>query len=203
MLFLIAIEPAGAQSSGYTTLNVKSRVQLEIPDHWKINDAEHRKRVKENSENITGVTPQHIASLSVHSFPPPSRNLVRVSFLKLEPSITQDEIRREVQADRQEVIRGIADSFTEEHPAMLAAFAKMGLREVGRASFAVEVVGSQTALVIRYGRTSTFDPAQTMRVTQYHIPLGDEKALISLSYLDGDEDAKAAHDRIKSSIIVR
>ena len=30
----------------FTKLNVKGRVQIEIPDDWTINDAEHRKRVK-------------------------------------------------------------------------------------------------------------------------------------------------------------
>ena len=86
---------------------------------------------------------------------------------------------------------------------MWAGLAKSGIEEVGRASFAVEIVGGQTALVIRYGRTSTVKRVETMRVAQYHIPLGDEKALIPLSYIDGDKGATAAHDRLKTSLIIR
>lgn len=42
-----------------------------------------------------------------------------------------------------------------------------------------------------------------MRVAQYHIPLGDEKALITLSYIDGDKGAMTAHDRLKNGITIR
>ena len=203
ILIAVATTPAEAQSLGYTKLNVKNRVQLEIPDDWTINDAEHRKRVKELGEKVTGVPTQHTASLSVQSFPAPSRMFVRVSFLKLEPSISQSDVRKEVQADRQQVTRDLADTWKEESPVMWAGFAKNGIKEVGRPTFAVEALGGQTALVIRYGRTSTVNPAETVRVAQYHLPLGDEKALITLSYIDGDKGATAAHDRLKNSIAIR
>ena len=42
-----------------------------------------------------------------------------------------------------------------------------------------------------------------MKVAQYHVPLGAEKALITLSYIDGDQGAMAAHDRLKNSIVIR
>lgn len=203
LLMSWALAPAAAQPAGYTKLNVKGRVQLEIPDDWTINDAEHRKRVKDLGEKLTGIQTQYTASLSVQSFPIPSRMFVRVSFLKLEPPITQAEVRKEVQADRQQVIRDLADMWKEESPVMWAGLAKNGVKEVGRPSFAVEPLGGQTALVIRYGRTSTINPAETMKVAQYHIPLGTEKALITLSYIDGDQGAMAAHYRLKNSIVIR
>ena len=199
----VAVAPAIAQSPGYTKLNVKNRVQLEIPVDWTINDAEHRKRVKEFGEKVTGNATQHTASLSVQSFPVPSRVFVRASFLKLEPPISQADVRKEVQADRPQVIRGLADMWKEESPVMWAGLAKSGIKEVGRPTFAVESIGGQTALVVRYGRTSTVNPAETMRVAQYHIPLGNEKALITLSYIDGDKDAITAHDRLKMNIVIR
>ena len=106
MLIAVAIAPAEAQSLGYTKLNIKNRVQLEIPDDWTINDAEHRKRVKEFGEKVTGISTQHTASLSVQSFPVPSRMFVRVSFLKLEPSISQADVRKEVNdKDLMELVR--------------------------------------------------------------------------------------------------
>ena len=99
ILSAVAMATAGAQSSGYTKLNVKNRVQLEIPDDWTINDAEHRKRVKEFGEKVAGIPIQHTASLSVQSFPAPSRMFIRVSFLKLEPLISQADLRKEVQTE--------------------------------------------------------------------------------------------------------
>ena len=195
--------PVVAQTAGYTKLNVKGRVQLEVPGDWTISDAEQRKRVKELAEKVTGVVAEHVASLSVQSYPAPSRVFVRVSFIPMEPPITQADVRQEVQANKQQVLRDLAETWREEAPAMWAGMAKYGMKEVGRASFAVEPLGGQLALIIRYGRTSSVNSAETMRVTQYHVPLGAEKALITLSYIEGDPQATAAHNRLKSSIVIR
>lgn len=192
-----------AQSVGYTKLNVKGRVQLEIPSDWTVSDAEQRKRVKELGEKLVGIPSQHIASLAAQSYPAPSRTMVRVSFIPMEPPITQADVRQEVQANKQQVLRDLADSWREDSPTMWAGLAKNGVKEVGRPSFAVEPIGGQNALIVRYGRTSTANPAETMRVTQYHVPLGDEKALITLSYIESDPQATAAHNRLKSSIVIR
>jgi len=200
---LVLGAPAAAQVNGYTTLNVKGRVQIEVPDNWTINDAEHRKRVKEFGEKLTGIQTQHTASLSVQSYPVPSRMFVRVSFIPQTPPISQTEVRQEVQANRQQVLKDLAETWKEESPVMWAGLAKNGIKEVGRASVAVEPLGGQTALVIRYGRTSSVNSSETMKVAQYHVPLGAEKALITLSYIDGDQGAMAAHDRLKNSIVIR
>lgn len=45
--------------------------------------------------------------------------------------------------------------------------------------------------------------AETMRVAQYHVPLGAAKALIMLSYIEGVQQAFAAHNRLKNSIVIR
>ncbi len=195
--------PVVAQSAGYTKLNVKGRVQLEVPSDWTISDAEQRRRVKEFSEKLTGIAIDHVASLSVQSYPAPSRMFVRVSFIPMEPPITQADVRQEVQANKQQVLRDLADTWREESPTMWAGLAKNGVKEVGRPRFAVEPIGGQTALILSYGRTSTANPAETMRVTQYHVPLGAEKALITLSYIESDPQATAAHNRLKSSIVIR
>ncbi|WP_454258637.1 hypothetical protein [Pseudoxanthomonas mexicana] len=195
--------PVIAQTAGYTKLNVKGRVQLEIPSNWAISDAEQRRRVKEFAEKVTGVATEHVASLSAQSYPAPSRVFVRVSFISMEPPLTQTDVRQEVQANKQQVLQDLADVWREESPTMWAGLAKNGVKEVGRPRFAVEPIGGQTALIISYGRTSTANPAETMRVTQYHVPLGAEKALITLSYIEGDPQATAAHNRLKSSIVIR
>ena len=195
--------PVVAQTAGYTKLNVKGRVQLEIPSNWAISDAEQRKRVKELGETLVGIPTQHTASLAAQSYPAPSRTMVRVSFIPMEPPLTQTDVRQEVQANKQQVLQDLADVWREESPTMWAGLAKNGVKEVGRPRFAVEPIGGQTALIISYGRTSTANPAETMRVTQYHVPLGAEKALITLSYIEGDPQATAAHNRLKSSIVIR
>lgn len=195
--------PVVAQTAGHTKLNVKGRVQLEVPSDWTISDAEQRRRVKEFAEKVTGVATEHVASLSVQSYPAPSRVFVRVSFVPMEPPLTQADVRQEVQANKQQVLKDLADVWREEAPTMWAGMAKYGMKEVGRASFAVEPLGGQLALIIRYGRTSSVNSVETMRVTQYHVPLGAEKALITLSYIEGDPQATAAHNRLKSSIAIR
>ena len=194
---------AVAQTNGYTTLNVKGRVQLEIPSDWTISDAEQRRRVKELGEQLVGTPTQHTASLSAQSYPAPSRAFVRVSFIPMEPPLTQTDVRQEVQANKQQVLKDLADVWREGSPTMWAGLAKNGVKEVGRPRFAIEPIGGQTALIISYGRTSTANPAETMRVTQYHVPLGAEKALITLSYIEGDPQATAAQNRLRSSIVIR
>lgn len=195
--------PVAAQMAGYTKLNVKGRVQLEIPNDWTISDAEQRERVKELGEKLVGVPTQHTASLAAQSYPAPSRTMVRVSFIPMEPPITQADLRQEVQANKQRVLRDLADTWREESPTMWAGLAKNGVKEVGRPRFAVELIGGQIALIISYARTSTANPSEAIRVTQYHVPLGADKALITLSYIESDPQATAAHNRLKSSIVIR
>lgn len=202
LLSVVAL-PVVAQTAGHTKLNVKGRVQVEVPSDWTISDAEQRKRVKEFSEKLTGIAIDHVTSLSVQSYPAPSRVFVRVSFIPLEPPITQTDVQQEVQANKQKVLKDLADGWREQAPTMWAGLAKNGIREIGRASVAVEQLGGQVAMIIRYGRTSSANPAETMRVTQYHVPLGAEKALITLSYIEGDPQATAAHNRLKSTFVIR
>ena len=203
VLFAFACTLVSAQPAGYTKLNVKGRVQLEVPADWTISDAEQRKRVKELGEKATGIPTNYVASLAVQSYPAPSRMFVRVSFIPMEPPITQVDLRQEVQANKQQVLKDLEETWREESPKMWTGLAKNGVKEVGRASVAVEPFGGQLAMVIRYGRTSTVNPAETMRVSQYHVPLGSEKALITLSYIDGDLQAIAAHNRIKTNLVIK
>ena len=202
LLALVAVS-AGARTAGYTKLNVKGRVQLEIPSDWTINDSEQRRRIKEQAEKLTSVPSIHTASLAAQSYPAPSRAIVRVSFIPMAPPLTQADVQNEVRSNKQQVLRDLADVWREESPTMWAALAKNGVKQVGRPHFAVEPIGGKIALIISYRRTSIGNPSETMRVTQYHVPLGAEKALITLSYIDSDPLARAAHNRIKSSIRIR
>ena len=202
LLAVVAL-PVAAQTAGYTKLNVKGRVQLEVPSDWTISDAEQRRRVKEHGEKLVGIPTLHTASFAAQSYPAPSRTMIRVSFIPMDPPITQADVQQEVQANKRQVLKDLADTWRDEAPTMWAGLAKNGVKEVGRPSFAVEPIGGQTALIISYGRPSTANPAETMRVTQYHVLLGPEKALITISHIENDQKAIAAHNRLKSSIVIR
>jgi hypothetical protein len=202
ILGLLAIfSEVGAQT--YTKLNVKGRVQIEVPADWTINDSEQRKRVTELSEKITGMRDLNVATLSVHSFPTPSKMFIRVSFIKQDPPISQAEFVKEFNADRKLFLREVEDGWKTEAPKMWSALGKNGVREVGKPSFSVEPIGGQSGIVIRYARTSVGNPNETMNVAQYHVLIGSEKALITLSTIDNDVSIKAAHDRIKNSISIK
>ena len=138
-LLAAAALSVAAQSAGYTKLNVKGRVQLEIPSDWAISDAEQRRRVKEFGEKLVGIPTQHTASLAAQSYPAPSRTMVRVSFIPMEPPLSQAEVRQEVQANKQQVLRDLSGGWREESPTMWAGLAKNGVKEVGRPSFAAEL----------------------------------------------------------------
>src|SRR3546814_11375785 len=118
----------------------------------------------------------------------------------MEPPLTQADVRQEVQANKQQVLRDLAEVWGEESPTMWAGMAKYGMKEVGRTSFAVEPIGGQTDLIIRYGRTSFVNSAETLRATQYHVQLGTDKQWLPLSYIEGDTMAIGAHNRLTNKI---
>jgi hypothetical protein len=203
LMALGATVPVAAQTTAYTKLNVKGRVQLEIPSDWIINDAEHRQRVRDLAQSMTGMKMDHTASLSISSFPLPSKIWVRVSFIAVEPPITQSELQKELVGNEKQLLKELSDFWKVESPAMWSGLAKNGVREVGRPSVAIEQFGGQTAMVIRYARTSYADSSQTVRVAQYHVVLGSEKALVTLSYVDGDPSILGARDRLKGTISIK
>jgi hypothetical protein len=186
----------------YTKLNVKGRVQIEIPDDWTINDAEHRKRIKELSESLTGIQALHVAALSAQSFPIPSKIFVRVSFISLEPPISISDLNSEISRNRQGVLREFENEWNSQAPAMWAALEKNGVTQVGKSAISIENLGGKTAMVIRYARTSRGKSSEVVKVAQYHVILGREKALITLSVVDDDQANWRIHDRLKNSILI-
>lgn len=200
---MVLAAPAIAQTTTYTKLNIKGRVQLEVPSDWTISDGQDRTRVRELAEKL-GVFPElHTASFAAQSYPAPSRTMVRVSFIPLDPPLSQTEMRQAIQTNGPQLLKSMADEWHAESPMMWAALAKQGIQEVGKSAVAFEAIGGQTALVISYGRTTRASTAEWMKVTQYHVVLGPEKALITLSHIEGDEQAIAVRNQLKSSIVIR
>jgi len=200
LALIILSLPSNAQT--YTKLNVKGHVQIEIPEDWTINDAEHRKRIKELGESMIGVQSQHMAALSAQSFPAPSKIFVRVSLINLDQPITISDLENEISKNRQGVIREFEEEWNRQAPNMWAALGKNGVTQVGRPVISIEALGGKTAIVIRYGRTSPFKGSEVVKVAQYHVILGKEKALITLSVVDDDQANWRVHDRLKKSISI-
>src|SRR3546814_10553651 len=57
-----------------------------------------------------------------------------------------------VQANKQQVLRDLAEVWREESPTMWAGMAKYRMKEVGRPSFAVEPIGGQRSEERRVGK---------------------------------------------------
>lgn len=204
LCWLIAIPvPITAQTAGYTKHDVKGRVQLEIPSDWAVSDAEQRKRVRERAGELDGSLSHHTASLAAQSYLTRSQTMVRVSFVPIEPPLTQADVRQAVQANKQQILKELADFWRDGSPVMWTSLAKLGKMEVGLPRFAVKPIGGRTALITSYASASIDNPAETTRVTQYHVPMGAEKALITLSYREGDQQAISVSNRLKNSIVIR
>ena len=191
------------RTPGYIWFLAGGMVRVEVPTSWEVNSQKKNQAIARGVESLTSMGGDHAALLSAHSTPLPSTNFVRVSFLQLQPPITQKLIREEVQADPQQAINDFASSWNQGAAAMWAGMARAGVSQVGHPSFSTETVGGQIALVVRYARTVPHNRAYAMRVEQYHVALGDSEALITLSYLDGDQNALAAYQGVKNSIVIR
>jgi len=183
-------------------ISVEGRVDLEIPKGWLVHNENQRHRVREVAQEITQVAGQYIAAFSASSNPQPSKIWIRVSFIPLDSPIQQATLRHLVTRARSELINGVSESWYVESKAMWQGLSKQGIKEVGKPTFDVEDIDGKIAFTIRYGRTSADRSSDTVRVTQYHVPLGTDKALITLSHID-DKDSFQKTSLIRQSIRIR
>jgi len=151
--FLLLVS-ATSQAQQFIPVNVKGRVQLSVPSEWAINDGETRQQRKEYVERKTGVTDLNLASFSAQSYPQPSRNMIRVSFVPQDPPITQEDVVQEIRIDRRQALVDVASTWEDEAPSMWAALRKQGITQVGVPRFDVLPLGGKMAVLISYGRTS-------------------------------------------------
>ena len=201
MLALLPLAHASAQSKQYTMFEVHDRVLLELPNDWSIVDGERRPSVADLAKQ-SGAPLISVDALSATSSPTDATAVVRVTFLKLPKPVTQEQFR----ANAEREVKATALNWKAKEADMWAELGKMGIKQVGQPSFAAEPLAGQLAIVIRYQRTNgsgSANPNQTVNVTQNHIVLGAERALITYSYDEGDKRVQDEVERIKKSIVIK
>ena len=196
-----------AQDSQFRRMIVGDRVTIEVPAHWHSRDINERKNISAAGEVLTeGIgranEPNHVSALSVVSRPEPIGAIIRVSFIPID-ELTQPVINRKIQSDRVGMLEEIAGAFKEEIDALRKGMAKQGLQILGQEKVGIDTIGGLTAFTVTYRRTSPVGPSPFI-VTQYHVPVGTEKVLITLSYRESDERLFGLIlDRVKRSVSIK
>lgn len=80
---------------------------------------------------------------------------------------------------------------------------KQGMQILGQEKVGIDAIGGLTAFTLTYRRTSAVGPSP-FTVTQYHVPVGKEKVLITLSYRESDRRLFGLIlDRVKRSVTIK
>jgi hypothetical protein len=197
---------ARAQTAQYRRFDVKGRVLIVVPAHWRVRDENERKNIAASADALLdptgqGTDPVHVSSLSVVSTPEPPQAIIRVSFVSDAGS--QEELRQELQRGKTAVLAELAAGWKEQVQALSSALAKQGMRYLGDERFDILSFASKLAIMISYKRSSLHG-GSPFAVTQYHVPMGADKVLVTISI---QESARAllgpVLDRVKTSIAVR
>lgn len=206
LAFSLPHTPAAPQTLSYTTIDVGGRLTVTVPSHWRVRDTAERQNIAAGSDaalNPTGKPsgPMHVSSLSVVSNPEPIRAIVRVSFL--QDAGTQVDLIREVSANRSKVIAEFKASWEAEKHQAVEAMSRQGIQYLGQEEYRIETIGARTALVISYKRSSLKGGAPFV-VTQYHVPMGSDKVLVTLSFQESEAALfRPILERVKNSIAIR
>jgi hypothetical protein len=194
------------QTMQYRVIEVGNRVSLTVPGHWRIRDASERQNIAASADALLNPTgrpsePMHVSSLSVVSAPEPPQAIIRVSFVADTGS--QADLQRDLARGRADAIAELATGWKEEAKALAEVLTKQGMRYLGNERFDFQPIGSKMAIVISYRRTSARGGSPFV-VTQYHVPMGADKVLVTLSL----QESSAAPlgpilERVKNSIVIR
>jgi hypothetical protein len=193
--------PALARSQAYVPVTVKNRVSFELPSEWQINDAEHRDKVAKMAKERMGNIETYAASFSATSYPLPITAMLRVTIVPTPENATQEELNREIARSREGAIKEARDGFLEEMRKAPGYREKIKMR--GEPRFDLGRVNGKTALVITYTRGSMVNETDTFTVTQYHVPMGMEKVMITTSEMTLKPEARKAIDRIMSTMKIK
>lgn len=200
--------PCGAlsQTVQYTTVDVAGRVSITVPSHWRVRDASERQNIAASADALFNPSgkpsePVHVSSLSVVSTPDPPQAIIRVSFVS-EPG-SQAELRSDLARGKAAAIAELSAGWQEEVKALSDVLAKQGMRYLGHERFDFQAFGSKTAILISYKRTSARGGSPFV-VTQYHVPMGQDKVLVTLSLQESAASLLGpVLDRVKNSILIR
>lgn len=200
---------ADAQDSNYQRMLVANRVSIEIPKHWEGLSIDKRKNLAAASDALDSTSsirrpPGHVASLAVNATPSPPGATVRVTTIPTK-SFTQAELQQALSEDKSGTMAELLSVFRQEMADVAAQMQKQGLGMLSEQKVAIASIGGKTAISVSYRRTSP-KGRSAFRVTQYHIPLGSEKVLITLSLRETESDAivySQIIDYIKNSISIK
>lgn len=207
VISLTTVSAVIAQESQFRRIVVGSRVTIEVPAHWHVRDLDERKNISAAGEVLTeGVgkknEPNYVSALSVVSKPEPVGAIIRISFIPID-DLSQTSFMREIQSDRAGVLREIAGAFKVDMDALRKSIEKQGMQILGQEKVGIDTIGGLTAFTLMYRRTSAIGPSP-FTVTQYHVPVGKEKVLITLSYRESDGKLFGLIlDRVKRSVTIK
>ena len=184
-VFALGSLPASAQLA-WKTHNIQGIVRISVPEHWAVSDLDSRKNVAAYGGALVGEKDAHVAALAVTSKPFPSGAIIRVSIIREADAGTQAEIIAEVKANPVQARQDLEAVANEMINKMRTAFAKAGGRVIGGPKVKLVAIDKKLALMIQYRRISPDQPNDIYLVTQYHVPMGNIKPLITLSHRERD-----------------
>ena len=205
MAVLAASASAHCQVVEYQRITVAGRLSITVPAHWHVRDELARRDIAAFADasadpKESGAAPMHVASLSVVSPRQSPQVIVRASFVD-EPG-SQEELNRDVALDKDRVVSELAAAWKKQAQALSAKPGIQGVRYLGDERFDVVAIGGKSAMVVSYRRSSV-SGGSPFRVFQYHVPMGSDTILITISL---QESASAllgpVLERVKSSIAI-
>ena len=198
---------AFAQEYQIRRISVGNRLSIEVPSHWHVRDTDERKNIAAAAEALRERLdrkdePTHVSALSVVSRPEPTGAIIRVSFIPID-NLSQAALLREIELHRAGLLREVTVAFKEDMDSLRKDMEKQGLQLLGQQNVGIDTIGGLTAFTLMYRRTSAVGPSP-FTVTQYHVPVGKEKILITLSYRESDGRMLGfILDRVKRSITIK
>lgn len=207
IILLLTASSVIAQETQFRRISVDNQVSIEVPAHWQIRDLDGRKNISAAVEVMTeGVSnaseANYVSALSVVSRPEPVDAIIRVSLIPIE-DLSQASLNRDIQSDRAGVLRELAGLVKKDLDEMRKIMDNQGGRILGQETVGLDTIGGLTAFTLKYRRTSPTG-SSPFNVTQYHVPLGKQKVIITLSYRESDGALFALIlDRVKRSVVIK
>jgi hypothetical protein len=162
---------------------VRDRVTISVPIGWTLQNAATRQLIAKVGTQLMGQDVGKGADLAVVSTPVPSGMIIRVT---LQDTPGEDALSQTDMAS--EMTRPAAQRQAELDDAMRQMLSQLGKKIpiVGNGKASIVRLGGQLAICMQYRRGDMTQPNTTYWVSQYHVPLGTQKALITLSIRDRD-----------------